>query len=71
VKLGKIFTESEKVLEIGGNVKQEGKCIIASGGMNAPVPEPLSEFIAWVTGVLLGSHTLTHLFFVLCTGIPN
>src|SRR6218665_2818490 len=30
VKLGKKFSE------IGGNLKQRGKCIIALGGMNAP-----------------------------------
>src|SRR6218665_3152122 len=42
VKLGKCFTESEKFSEIGRKSETGGKCIFASGGMDAPGYFPLS-----------------------------
>jgi len=36
VKFGKFSTESENFSKIGGNLKQRGKCIMASEGMDAP-----------------------------------
>src|SRR6218665_2571991 len=36
VKLLKFFRKSENFSEIGGNLKQGGKCIMVSGGMDAP-----------------------------------
>jgi len=37
VKLWKFLVEPENSLKIGGNLKQGGKCIMVSGGMDAPV----------------------------------
>jgi len=37
VKFGKFSTESENFSEIGKKSETEGKCIMASGGMDAPV----------------------------------
>ena len=36
LKFGKFSTESENFSETGGNLKQRGKCIIASEGMDTP-----------------------------------
>jgi len=37
VKLRKFSTECENVSKTGGNLKQGVKCIMVSGGMDAPV----------------------------------
>jgi len=36
VKLSKFVRKSENFSEMGGNLKQGGKCIMVSGGMDAP-----------------------------------
>jgi len=35
-KSSEILAESENFSKTGGNLKQRGKCIMASGGMDAP-----------------------------------
>ena len=60
VKLGKIFTKSEKISsEIGGNLKQRGNASLPQRGMDAPVcVEPTNRFPSTDDMDVLGQKNL-------------